>query len=210
MPQATVSFPYNTIQAYTTGAASQDYVLDIDCTIVPDQTPTLQVTPDPITPLVLLPGSPAGSSTANIISGPSYSSGQIHCTVRVTLDPAQVNSVDGVILYLKVQVIYTFQVDTDGVTISPAVTVSQTQMASISRLLISCSSLAGGLFFGHNSSLETAWTYPSGRLYNPSVPIRRTGGFDSNDVEIDVQGGGGSTGIVWGTAQVSVTVNRTS
>src|SRR5262245_37437820 len=104
MPQATVTFPYNTIQSYTSGNTYQDYTRTIDCPITPSQTPTVSVTLGS-PPLIVEPDSySGGSNTAAITAGPTYQDGQITFTVRATPDPAYAAAVTNVIINLKVAV----------------------------------------------------------------------------------------------------------
>jgi hypothetical protein len=207
--QASLSFPYNTIQPYTQGNPYQDYQFAIPCPVVPDQTPALQVTPSSSAPLILLPGNASGgNNTATVTQQPTYQNGQITFTVRATPDPSQVNNITNVILNLQVVVTYQCSNPTDGLTPTAAVTIYQTALPT-SQLGLSGTNDENPQFFGHSPMAAGSSTYPVGQLVTITATLasaRRVGA--AGDVTVNVTVSGATP--TWTTAQVSVNVNQSS
>jgi hypothetical protein len=204
--QASVSFPYNTLQPYAQGSAYQDYQLAIPCPVAPsNQTPTVQVTPNSSAPLILVPGNVSGgNNTATVTQGPTYQNGQIVFTVRATPDPSQVNNVTNVILNLQVVVTYQCSNPTDGVTPTAAVTIYQPSLSNY-QCGLSCTNTQNPSFFGHNPRATLSSTYPPNQ---PVMPYAALGLGGGGDVTVNVGGSGGNP--TWTTILVSVNVNQSS
>jgi hypothetical protein len=210
MPQATVTFPYNTIQSYA-GNSSQDYPLTINCPITSDPSPTVAVTLGS-PPLILEPGAiSGGSNTATVTAGPTYQNGQITLTVRATPDSSKASSTTNVIINLNVAVTYQYNSATDGPTPTAAITMFQ-------PLSTQCGlhgSDGNNAFYGHSPSVAGTTVYPANSIFSVSVsipvPLGKTqkvgSAGDAGDVVVDVSGNGSPT---CATVYLTVTVNESS
>ncbi len=208
--QASVTFPYNTLQSYNTGNTYQDYQLTIPCPVTPSQTPTVSVTPGS-PPLILEPGAVSGgNNTASVTVQPTYQNGQIQFTVRATPDSQYVNTTTNVIINLTVQVTYEYSSATDGVTPTAAVTMFQGSMSNY-PCPVHGSDAQNDPFYGHNPSVVSTTTYPSGSLFSASValqppPAKRLES-DAGDVVLNVTGNGD---VSCATVYVQVNVDLSS
>jgi hypothetical protein len=207
--QATLTYPYNTIQPYSSGGQPQSYNLAVNCGVTSSNVTVTNVVVNAGAPaLILLPSTTSGgNNTINITSGPTYQNNQILFTVKATPDPNQIGQTDSVVINLTFAVAYTYSDNSDGLTPTAAVSILEIQNSFTNYLMgLTGSNRDSPNFYGHNVQPAGQTNYPANTNMLLSIALKPPGPeADAGGVGIDVSGNGNATCV---TAQATVTVNN--